>query len=212
MFKNLTLCCKSCDFRNTYRIGSGKDLATLKDVIGKFEDQKEKDKLLDFMSKATKVDVTSDLLALYDNHAEPLSHINYEACGAGVKLYPPETFSNPYVQRFLSQDIKNKLAISHFKWIKAFEDDGVVAFKALYYCRKCKRIQKGIFLKIKFTDGQKERTYAYVNRCDRCKNETELVDDANSGFIYEGQPTVGMCEKCGAPLYVEGVNFSQKIQ
>lgn len=211
MQKTVTLQCADCGDKISFKIGADKSMATLGDVAAMMEESKERDKVLEWMVKSTNTQPDDKLVTLFDNMAEPLCNVNYQALGGKTKLFDASVDDDPAVKRFKSPDLLDKLNSSMLKWLDALKKDGVVAFYGMFYCKKCKKLSNRIYLRIHTTNGGKEFLYVYPNKCETCKNDLELVDEDNMGFVYAGLPTALMC-KCGKPYTVDGVNFAWKQQ
>lgn len=210
MQKTITLKCDKCGEKAAFKIGADKSMATLSDVVAFMEDSKERDKVLEWMLKTTNTKPDSALASLYDNLAEPLCNVNYEALGAKLRLFDAAD-EDPAVKRFKATDATEKINVSKQKWAEALKKDGVIAFYGIFYCRKCKKLTNHIYLRLHTTDNGKEFLYVYPNKCETCKNDLELVSDDNMGFVYAGIPTA-VPTRCGGKYVADGVNFSLKQQ
>ena len=208
MQKTITLLCAECGEKATYKIGADKSMATLNDIAAFMEESKERNKLLEWMVKTANTQPDERLPALFGNQVETLCNVNYQALGAKVRLMDPSTDADAAVQRYKTSDAIEKVNISKAKWLEALKRDGIVAFYAMFYCKKCKKLENRVYLRI-HVSGTKEYLYVYPHKCDTCKNDLELVDEDNIGFIHTGLPTTVPC-KCGKPLIVDSVNFTQE--
>ena len=94
------------------------------------------------------------------------------------------------------------------RWEDAKNAEGFIAFDAIYYCRKCKKLVQGTYLKVRSIEDRKERVYLFTQKCKTCGNELQLVNDANMGYMFEGVTTRAPCPSCGGDkLVVSDVRF-----
>lgn len=210
MQKIVTLQCADCGEKLTFKVGADRDMATVNDAVALLPESKERDKILEWMVKLANSEYEEKLVSLYGNLAEPMCSINYEALGAKIKLMDKAADNDAAVRRYKTSEAFEKLNMSKIKWLELMKRDGVVAFHAIFYCKKCKTLHNRIYLRVHSGGMVKEYVNVYPNRCDVCKNDLELVDDDNMGFIYAGLPTTVACSKCGKPYTVESVNFAVK--
>ena len=80
--------------------------------------------------------------------------------------------------------------------------EGFVAFDAIFYCRKCKQLKQGLYLKVRSVEDKKERVYIYNQKCadlstlfcllrDKAFSPSSRADRRTSGgaaFVADGIP------------------------
>lgn len=203
MFKTVTFKCEKCGKTHSFNIGSC-EIATLQDAISILP-QRDADKLLESVNKMLINKTEAQRTSFMMNNADGLSMVNYDACGAYINLFEANDIKDIF-GKYKPEHIE-RLNKSMALWETAKNADGFIAFKAMFYCRKCKKLLQGMFLKIRSVEDKKERAYVYNERCQRCNNELVLVNDANMGYMFEGLTARAPCPECGGSLTVTDVRF-----
>ncbi len=203
MIKTVTLRCGKCGKNHVYNIGT-RDMATLQDAVDNVP-ERDADKLLDAVNRMLMNKTEAQRTAFMMNNADALSMINYDTCGSAINLFEPNDIKNAF-SRYTPQQIE-KLNASMALWEDAFKSEGFVAFDAIFYCRKCKKLTQGIYLKVRSIEDKKERVYFYTQKCKICGSEMTLVNDANMGYLFEGLTARAPCPDCGGKLVVTDVRF-----
>ena len=203
MFKTITFKCAKCGKNHSFTIGT-QDLATLQDAISKVP-PRDADKLLEavnrMLSSKTEVQRTSFMM----NNADGLSMVNYDVCGQSIHLFDAEDVKAIFA-KYTPEQI-DRLNKSMALWETARNTDGFIAFNAMFYCRKCKKLLQGMFLKVRSVEDKRERTYIFNERCKTCNNELALVNDANMGYLFDGLTARAPCPDCGGAITVTDVRF-----
>lgn len=210
MQKTVTLLCPDCGDRQMFKVGADKSMATLNDVMAIMPESKERDRILEWMVKTSNTQYDNRVAQIFDNFAEPMCNINYDALGAKIKLFDAAAEEEAAIKRFKASEAAERVNLSKMKWGELMKRDGVAAFYGIFYCRKCKKFYNKLYLRIHAVSTGKEFLYVYPHRCDVCKNDLELVDENNIGLLYDGLPTAIPCGKCKKQKYiVDSVNFAQ---
>ena len=204
MLKTVKFQCAKCGKTHTYTIGA-RDISTLQDAIDHVP-ERDAEKLLDAVNRMlmnkSEAERTSFMMI---NNADALSMINYDAFGQSLSLFNGEEVKQMYSK--YNQDQIDKLNKSMALCESAVASEGFLAFDAIFYCRKCKKLTQGMYLKVRSVEDKKERTYIFVQRCPNCNNELTLVNEANMGYMFEGLTARAPCPDCGGALTVSEVNF-----
>ncbi|MCH5161885.1 MAG: hypothetical protein J1G38_00150 [Clostridiales bacterium] len=203
MVKTIVLKCEKCGHDHTYYIGTP-DMAMLQDAIDKIP-ERDADKLLDAVNRMLMNKTESQRTAFMMNNADTLSMVNYDVCGTSLSLFEIEDIKRAFAT-YNPQQIE-KLNASMAMWEDAVRSEGFIAFDAIFYCRKCKKLTQGMFLKVRSIEDKKERVYLYTPKCKTCNSELALVNDANMGYLFEGLTARAPCPDCGGKLKVADVRF-----
>lgn len=203
MIKTVTFKCAKCGNNHTFNIGAA-DLATLQDAVDKLP-ERDADKLLEAVNRMLMNKTEAQRTAFMMNNADSLSMINYEICGASLSLFNADDVKNVFA-RYTPEQI-DRLNKSMAMWETAVAAEGFIAFNAIFYCRKCKRLTQGIYLKVRSVDDKKERTYMFTGKCGKCNSDLFLVNDANMGYMFEGLTARAPCPDCGGALTATDIRF-----
>ncbi|MCH5165006.1 MAG: hypothetical protein J1G01_01215 [Clostridiales bacterium] len=203
MTKTVTFKCAKCGKEHAFTVGT-RDIATLQDAVNNVP-ERDADKLLESVNRMLMNKTEAQRTAFMMNNADGLSMINYDVCGPSINMFETEDIKEIYGK--YTQDQIDRLNKSMGMWADAHNTDGFMAFDAIFYCRKCKKIQQGLFLKVRSIEDKKERTYMYNPRCKNCNAELVLVNDANMGFMFEGLTARAPCPDCGGALTVTDIRF-----
>ncbi len=204
MVKIITFKCGKCGNEHMFKIGT-KDLATLQDAVDRVP-ERDASKLLDAVNRMLMNKNEAQRTSFMMNNADALSMINYEMLGASINLFEAEDIKDIY-SKYNDVQIE-KLNTSMARWEDAKNAEGFIAFDAIYYCRKCKKLVQGTYLKVRSIEDRKERVYLFTQKCKTCGNELQLVNDANMGYMFEGVTTRAPCPSCGGDkLVVSDVRF-----
>lgn len=203
MIKTVSFKCGKCGKTHTFTIGA-RDIATLQDAVDNIP-ERDSDKLLESVNRMLLNKSEAQRTSFMMNNADSLSMVNYDACGASINLFAAEDIKNVYSR--YNKDQIDRLNRSMGLWADAQISEGFVAFDAIFYCRKCKKLQQGIFLKVRSVEDKKERTFLYSQKCKFCNSELVLVNDANMGYLFEGLTARAPCPDCGGALTVTDVRF-----
>lgn len=203
MIKTVTLKCDKCGNSHVFNIGT-RDMATLQDAVDNVP-ERDADKLLDAVNRMLMNKTEAQRTAFMMNNADALSMVNYDMCGTAINLFEARDVERAY-SRYNAQQIE-RLNASMAMWEDAFKSEGFVAFDAIFYCRKCKKLTQGIYLKVRSIEDKKERVYMYSQKCKICGSEMALVNDANMGYLFEGLTARAPCPTCGGKIKVTDVRF-----
>lgn len=203
MIKIVTFRCEKCGKDHTFKVGT-RDMATLQDALDNVP-ERDADKLLEAVNRMLMNKTEAQRTQFMMNNADALSMVNYDVCGQAINLFDAETVRNLY-SKYTQQQI-DKLNQSMRLWEEVQRGEGFVAFDAMFYCRKCKIIQQGLYLKVRSVEDKKERVFLYSPKCKSCGNELNLVNDANMGYLFEGVIARAPCPECGGKLKVVDVRF-----
>ena len=203
MIKIVTFKCEKCGKEHTYEVGS-RDMATLQDALDNVP-ERDAGKLLDAVNRMLMNKTEAQRTAFMMNNADTLSMINYDACGQAISLFENEDVKNIYGK--YNQAQIDKLNQSMGLWENVMRAEGFAAFYAIYYCRKCKKLQQGMYLKVRSVEDKKERVYLYAPKCSSCNTELTLVNDANMGYMFEGLTARAPCPDCSGKLIVSDIRF-----
>lgn len=203
MTKTVSFKCTICEKVHTYTVGAEK-IATLHDAIERMPDR-DAEKLLEAVNRMLMNKTEAGRTAFMMNNADGMSMINYDLCAPAINLFEAEDTKELFA-KYTPEQI-DKLNKSMARWADAQMQEGFIAFNAIFYCRKCKKLTQGLFLKVRSVEEKKERSFLYTPRCPNCNSELTLVNDANMGFMFEGITSRAPCPDCGGKLYVSEVNF-----
>ena len=203
MTKNVSFKCGKCGKTHTFTIGA-QDIATLQDAIDKMP-ERDADKLLEAVNRMLMNKDEAERTSFMMNNADAMSMINYDVCGQSINLFDAEDIKTIYGK--YTQDQVDRLNRSMGMWLTAQMAEGFVAFNCIFYCRKCKKLTQGMFLKVRSVEDKKERTFIYTPKCPGCNNELTLVNDANMGYMFEGLTTRAPCPDCGGKITAVDVRF-----
>lgn len=210
MSKIITMKCHDCLNKKSFKVGADADLQTLKDALARVKDKKDTKDILDILVGVEAKKPKALQYNFYLNHAEYLTNINYEVFG-GVHMFKRDTIeSNEAYAKLMVPPVSDKIKISKNKWAMAASIEGTLAFNGIFYCRKCQTFENRLYIRIRYIDGKKENIYVLPNRCGKCGEQMQLVDDDNCGFVHEGMETIGKCDVCGSYFKIDGVTFIAK--
>ena len=207
MIKIVTFKCDKCGKDHVFKIGA-RDMATLQDALDNVP-ERDADKLLEAVNRMLMNKTEVQRTAFMMNNADTLSMINYDVCGPAINLFDAETIKKHYSA--YNQAQIDKLNQSMALWEDVRCGEGFVAFDAIFYCRKCKQLKQGLYLKVRSVEDKKERVYIYNQKCETCANELVLINDANMGYLFEGTVARAPCPSCGGKLTVSNVKFMPKF-
>ncbi len=204
MNKIVVLKCTKCGKEFPFEIGT-RDLGTLQDAIDRLP-ERDADKLLEAVNRMLMNKSEAQRTAFMMNNVDSFSMINYDAIGTAINLFDAETIKDLYSK--YTQPQIDKLNHSMALWEDATRREGFIAFDAIYFCRKCKKLVQGTYLKVRSVEDRRERVYLYAPKCKSCNNELQLVNDANMGYMFEGITSRSNCPACGgAKLVVSDIRF-----
>ncbi|MCH5155609.1 MAG: hypothetical protein J1F69_03295 [Clostridiales bacterium] len=203
MTKTVTFQCAKCGKNHTYTVGAD-DISTLHDAIEKMP-EREADKLLEAVNRMLMNKDEAQRTAFMMNNADTMSMINYDVCAPAINLFEAEDTREIYSK--YTQDQIDRLNKSMGMWTSPQVSEGFIAFNCIFYCRKCKKLTQGMFLKVRSVEDKKERTFMFTPKCPKCNNELTLVNDANMGFMFNGLTSRAPCPDCGGALTVSDVRF-----
>ena len=203
MTKTVTFTCAKCGKEHKFIVGAD-DIAALHDVLEKMP-EREAGKLLEAVNRMLTYKDEAQRTSFMMNTADTMSMINYDACAPSINLFEQEDVKTIYGK--YTQDQIDRLNKSMGLWETVQVSEGFVAFKCIAYCRKCKKLTQGMFLKVRSVEDKKERTFMYIPKCQKCNNELTLVNDANMGFMFIGLTSRAPCPDCGGQLTVTDVRF-----
>ncbi len=203
MIKTVTFKCDKCGKNHVFTIGT-RDMATLQDAVDNIP-EREADKLLDAVNRMLMNKTEAQRTSFMMNNADALSMVNYDFCGAAINLFEAADVKRAF-SGYTPQQIE-KLNASMAMWEDAFKSEGFVAFDAIFYCRRCKKLTQGIFFKVRSIEDKKERAYLYTPKCKLCGSEMALVNDANMGYMFEDLTARAPCPDCGGKIKVVDVRF-----
>lgn len=203
MIKTVTFQCAKCGKDHSFTIGTH-DIATLQDAIEKMP-ERDADKLLEAVNRMLMNKDEAERTSFMMNNADTMSMINYDVCGQAINLFSAEDIKAIYGT--YNQDQIDRLNKSMGLWAQAQMAEGFIAFNAIFYCRKCKKLTQGMFLKVRSVEDKKERTYLYTTKCPKCNGELALVNDGNMGYMFEGLTARAPCPECGGKITVTDIRF-----
>ena len=203
MIKTVTFKCQKCGKDHVFEVGT-QDMAMLQDTLEKVP-EREAGKMLEAVNRMLMNKTEAQRTAFMMNNADALSMINYEICGPAINLFNIDDVREMF-SKYTPAQI-DKLNQSMALWEDVQRGEGLTAFDALFYCRKCKTLQQGLYLKVRSVEDKKERVYLYTPRCQKCSAELALVDEANMGYLFEGVVTRAPCPDCAGKLVVKEVKF-----
>lgn len=203
MIKTVTFKCEKCGKDHVYTVGT-RDMATLQDALDNVP-ERDADKLLEAVNRMLMNKTEAQRTSFMMNNADALSMINYEVCGPAINLFNIDDVRALFAKYAPAQI--EKLNQSMALWEDVQRSEGFMAFDALFYCRKCKTLQQGLYLKVRSVEEKKERVYLYSPKCKKCGNELTLVDEANMGYLFEGLVARAPCPDCAGKLVVKDVRF-----
>ena len=167
--------------------------------------ERDADKLLEAVNRMLLNKSEAERTSFMMNIADALSMVNYDACGQSLTLFSADDVKAIY-EKYTPVQI-DKLNKSMALWETAVASEGFVAFDAIFYCRKCKKLTQGMYLKVRSVEDKKERTYVFAQKCHTCNSDLTLVNDANMGYMFEGLTARAPCPSCGGAITVAEVNF-----
>lgn len=203
MTKTVTFTCEKCGKSHTFIVGSDK-IATLPDAVDNVP-ERDADKLLEAVNRMLMNKTEAQRTSFMMNKADGMSMINYDICGQSINMFEQNDIKEIYSKYTPEQT--DKLNKSMALWADASMSEGFVAFNAIFYCRKCKRLTQGMFLKVRSVEDKKERTFLFTPKCSKCGSDLALVNDANMGYLFEGLTARAPCPDCGGKLTVTDVRF-----
>lgn len=179
-------------------------MAILQDTLESVP-ERDADKLLEAVNRMLMNKTEAQRTAFMMNNADPLSMINYDACGQSLFLFDSNDVKKVYSQ--YNQQQIDRLNQSMHMWEEVQRGEGFVAFNAIFYCRKCKKLQQGLYLRVRSIEDKRERVYLYAQKCPGCGSDLVLVNDANMGYLFEGLVARAPCPACGGKLVASNVSF-----
>ncbi len=203
MTKTVTFKCAKCGKNHVFNIGT-RGIATLSDAV-ECMPVRDADKLLESVNRMLMNKSEAQRTSFMMNNADAMSMINYDVCGQSINMFEAEDIKAIYSK--YTQDQIDKLNKSMALWADAQMSEGFMAFDAIFYCRKCKKLSQGMFLKVRSVEDKKERTYLFTPKCKTCNSELALVNDANMGYMFEGLTARAPCPDCGGSLTVTDIRF-----
>lgn len=203
MTKTIVFKCGKCGKEHTFTVGT-RDIATLQDAIDNIP-ERDADKLLEAVNRMLMNKNEAQRTSFMMNKADVMSMINYDACCQAINMFEAEDIKTAYSKYTPEQ--MDRLNKSMALWADAQMSEGFVAFDAIFYCRKCKKLAQGIFLKIRSVEDKKERIFMFTPKCKICAGDLTLVNDANMGYLFEGLTARAPCPDCGGALTVADVRF-----
>ena len=203
MIKTVTFKCAKCGKTHTFNLGA-RDIATLQDAVVKVP-QRDADKLLDAVNRMLANKDEAQRTSFMMNNADGLSMINYDVCGTYINMFDAEDVKSIYGK--YTQEQIDRLNKSMGMWEDAKNAEGFIAFDAIFYCRKCKKLVQGMYLKVCSIEDRKERSYVFNQKCGLCGNELALVNEANMGYMFDGLTARAPCPDCGGKLKVNDIRF-----
>lgn len=203
MVKTVTFKCDKCGKDHTFNIGT-RGIATLQDAVDKVP-ERDAEKLLEAVNRMLMNKTEAQRTSFMINNVDALSMINYDICGTYINLFDAEDVKTLYGK--YTQEQIDRLNKSMAMWESAKNAEGFMAFDAIFYCRKCKKLVQGMYLKVCSVEDRKERTYVFNQKCAICGNELALVNDANMGYMFDGLTARAPCPDCGGKLKVTDIRF-----
>lgn len=203
MTKTVVFKCAKCGKDHTFTIGA-QHISTLQDAVDSVP-ERDADKLLEAVNRMLMNKNEAQRTAFMMNNADTMSMINYDVCGPSINMFEAEDIKNIY-SKYTPEQI-DKLNKSMALWADAQMAEGFIAFNAIFYCRKCKKLTQGLFLKVRSVEDKKERIYLFTPRCQTCNGELTLVNDANMGYMFEGLTARAPCPACGGTLITSDIRF-----
>lgn len=203
MIKIVTFKCAKCGKSHTFKIGA-ENIAMLPDAMEKMP-ERDAEKLWDAVNRMVMNKDDAERDAFFMNKADTMSMINYDVCGQSINLFSLEDIRAIYGK--YTQEQIDRLNKSMGLWAAAQISEGFFAFNAIFYCRKCKKLTQGMFLKVRSVEDKKERTFLYMPKCQICNSELALVNDANMGYMFDGLTARAPCPDCGGAISVVDVRF-----
>lgn len=203
MTKTVSFKCAKCEKTHTFTIGA-QDMPMLQDAMAKMP-ERDADKLLEAVNRMLMNKNEAQRTAFMMNNADALSMINYDVCAQSINLFDAEDIRSIYGK--YTQDQIDRLNKSMGLWASAGMTEGFIAFNCIFYCRKCKKLTQGMFLKVRSVEDKKERTFLYTPKCPNCNSDLALVNDANMGYMFDGLTARAPCPDCGGKISVVDVRF-----
>lgn len=204
MSKHISLTCMDCQKKHDYIIGAGR-MSTPNDVLARLP-KEDAAKLIEILNSMMKSKTIPQRTPFMMNHADGLSLIDYSHCGESIHLFSTADI-NGINAVFTPEQLKFiEASINKFNDASKFE--GIMAFDAITYCRKCKRLQQGLFIKLRAIVNGKEQAFVYVFKCENCGGNTVLVNDDNVGYLSEGKIVRSPCPDCGGKMQVTSVSYT----
>lgn len=203
MFKTVTFKCTSCGKNHVFEIGAH-NMSTVQDAVDHVP-ERDASKLLEAVNRMLMNKTEAQRYLFTINNANSLSMINYDSCATAINLFDVNDVRNIY-SRYTPEQIE-KLNHSMLLWDEAVKSEGFIAFEGIFYCRKCKKLMSGIFLKVSSVEDKKERIYLYTQKCPTCGGDTTLVNDGNMGYMFEGLTARAPCPDCGGKIVATEVKF-----
>ena len=203
MTKTVSFKCAKCGKTHTFTIGT-QNIATLHDAVERVP-ERDAEKLLEAVNRMLMNKTEAGRTSFMMNNADGMSMINYDVCAQAINLFEAEDIKNIYAK--YTPDQIDRLNKSMARWADAQMSEGFIAFDAIFYCRKCKKLTQGLFLKVRSVEDKKERTFLFTPKCLACNSELALVNDANMGFMFEGLTARAPCPDCGGKLTVCDIRF-----
>lgn len=203
MNKVLKFTCQSCGKSFEFNYGTGK-MATINDVLVRLPTA-DAAKLLEIVNTLMKGKTQEQRTSFMMNHADGLSFIEYSQCGDSIHLFNAKDIEEIAAHRPEAEKAAIEKSIAKFEEAMKFE--GIFAFDALVFCRKCKSLQQGLYLKLHGITEGKEQAFVYANKCGKCGCNTTLVNDENVGYMAEGLPLRAPCPDCFSKMELSTVTF-----
>ena len=203
MTKTVTFKCAKCGKNHSFTIGA-EAISTLQDAVEKMP-ERDADKLLEAVNRMLMNKNEAQRTSFMMNNAVAMSMINYDVCGQSINMFDANDIRNIY-SKYTPEQIE-RLNRSMGLWVDAQMAEGFIAFNGIFYCRKCKKLTQGMFLKVRSVEDKKERTFLYTPKCGTCGSELALVNDANMGYMFDGLTARAPCPECGGAITVIDVRF-----
>lgn len=203
MTKTVVFKCTKCGKDHTFTVGA-QNIATLQDAVERMP-ERDAEKLLEAVNRMLMNKSEAGRTSFMMNNADTMSMINYDMCAQSINMFEAEDIKQIYA-KYTPEQI-DRLNKSMALWADAQMTDGFMAFNAIFYCRKCKKLTQGLFLKVRSVEDKKERTFMYTPKCPVCNNDLALVNDANMGYMFEGLTARAPCPDCGGKLTVADIRF-----
>lgn len=203
MVKTVTFKCDKCGKDHSFNIGT-RGIATLQDAVDRVP-ERDAEKLLEAVNRMLMNKTEAQRTSFMINNVDALSMINYDVCGTYINIFDAEDVKSIYGK--YTQEQIDRLNKSMGMWEDAKNAEGFIAFDAIFYCRKCKKLVQGMYLKVCSIEDRKERSYVFNQKCGLCGNELALVNEANMGYMFDGLTARAPCPDCGGKLKVTDIRF-----
>lgn len=203
MLKTLTFFCQDCGEKHSFTYGADK-MSTLQDVLDVMK-KEDVARLVETMNRITAKKTVEQRTSFMMNHADGLTMIHYPSCGDSIHLLEAADIKGLEANYIDDQKRRIEDSLKRFVYYSKFE--GVMAFNAMFYCRKCRRIQQGMFLRLHAVEDNKPHNFLIANKCERCGGDTVLINDDNVGYLAEDLTVRCPCPMCGGKMLLGAVSF-----